>query len=478
MRISVITFAACLSACSLVLPASDHQGGVIDAGERDFGVVDAAHDANDARDADVDAGECQSNVQCDPSGLIACIGGECRWCAESREVATGTPADTHPRTPLHTLIVPPDGESPAGLVLSYGTPHTASFDTVYIVRQALDATTIDTSGDALLTVGDLLPADMQASAGRFFGFAMVNTPGGPPQDVSWTSFNSRPSGFTYARFFGHGNFLAYEPHTVTSYDEPLSAINLPEPAIVESDAGLIYVARTKANFVSTAASLRSRTSTANLNEFSGSTVPLGDQPMSASGAFVAFGANASLDVLLWNPNRDVAPSTITAPGRSTRPVLAGGEGGVYYLAYGVDTTLEVQRATCADPASTATCHFSHFTTIATGGAIVDAPAMRLLSGRVVIAMREASSENDRVTLRVLRTTGDAYSFTLNSTNGADYAVVDEQLASAFVHDDVDLAVADIPTLGPQIVVTFLRGEPAPATTPRLLGIARFPACQP
>lgn len=478
MRIVLLTLTAWLSACSLVLPASEHQGGVVDAGARDLSIVDATPDAHDASDADVDAGECQSNVQCDPSGLIACIGGECRWCAESREVATGTPATTHPSPPLHTLIVPPDGASPAGLLLSYGNPLTATADRVFIVRQALEATTLDTSGDALFDPTGTLPVDMQSSAGRFFGLAMVNTPGGSPQDVSWTSFTVRPSGFTYSRFFGHGSFFTNDPHTVTSYDEPLAGIYLPEPAIVESDTGLIYVARTKANFVATAASLRSRTSTASLNEFNGPTVPLGDQPMSASGAFVAFSANASLDVLLWNPNRDVAPSAVSAPGRSTRPVLAGGDAGVYYLAYGVDTTLEVQRAACADPASTATCHFSHFSTIATGGAIVDAPAMRLLSGRLVIAMREASTGNDRITLRVLRTTGDAYAFTMNATNGGGYAIVDDVPPSDFVHEDVDLAVADIPTLGPQIVVTFLRGEPAPATTPRLLGIARFPACQP
>ncbi|MBK8169923.1 MAG: hypothetical protein IPK60_06225 [Sandaracinaceae bacterium] len=484
MKASLTVLSALLASCSLVLPASDHQGGSVDAGADDMGPRDSGADAR----VDAGAPECTGNAECDPSGLITCLAGRCVWCVTSPAVATGIPFGAHAREPLHTLIVPPDTSShPARVLVSYATGDGPG-DGPHLVRTDLENMHVGEGSGDVYDVLSAVPSATRTNYEALFGFAFraQTSTTGDDQQVYWTAYAVRNAvlgdlGPRHSQLYAVGDFFSSAEHDVYQTDLALGLRYLAEPAITNEGDDARFVGRVlhMVGNNSLGAAARnggsSRTST-------DVRIPAGYAPMSAAGAFVAIGALGSTDVVLWNPDDGSAPESIITAGRSTRPALATSDGTNYYLAYGAGSTLYVRHAVCTRDVSS--CNFEMFGRVETSATSLSALALQVLHGHPILVSREANASTDDVVVRMFREDGTLYPNVIDATAGGgetvavDAIVVDTQSAAASTHADVDLAVADFDSLGPRVVVSYLRGEPSPATTPHLIGLARISSCQP
>lgn len=470
-----------LTACSLVFPASDHQGGT----SRDSG-VDAAADAG--VDMTVDAGpECTEDFECDTTGMISCIEGECVLCHAPLVVAAGTPADKFPIRPLHSLILPGGMESSSPRVLvSYATGDEPG-DVPALIRMGIDDATFGTNVGDFFPVLGALSSQAREDIRNVFGFAMTRDPDADDDDptVYWTTYAVASSTSRHSRFMAFGDFFSSVSHSAHSTDAPLTETFVAEPAILMSNDTANFISRTQVTLPGTTGPTntlrRSTIEGSGEASYTSLLVPSYFSDIAASGHLVAMGARDSSDVLIWDPDHASAPLTVQASGRGTRPALATEDGVTYYLAYTAGPNLYVLRGTCTGAVDT--CSFAEFGRAVlphtTDGNGMFGPAIQVLGGHVFVAVSELRDAQPRLSLRAFRSDGTLYPTIAVAPSGmrtrGDAVTVDE-LDEASRHEDVSLALLGGDAGASRAVVSYLRSD-QDEETPNVIGIARVRACE-
>lgn len=473
MKSFALITASLLTGCSLVFPASDHQGGT----PRDAG---ADMTMPDDMTMSVDAGpECTQDSDCDPEGAIACVSGACTFCYAPMVVATGTPASAHPIMPLHSLIVPAAaGSSDSRLIVSYAAGDHAG-DVPSLIRMAIDDTMFGTTADDAFPVLSALSPDDRTGIAQLFGFAMNvdRRAGATDSTVYWTSYAvSSGAGMTQSRFVAHGDFFSNVPHAAVSNDAAVAETFLAEPAVLMMGATPTYVARTHSEAIPVAPtnSLRGFANGGGAQtNYTGPEVPAAFSELSASGNLAAMGVKDSTDVLVWNPATPDGPLVVPVASRTSRAVLATEDSVTYYLAYAAASTLSVLRAEC--PGDPSACSFTRFASVALPSTdMISMPAIQVLGGHVFVATRESTNDENRVVLRAFDTDGSVFPASGDDVLGGNVIRIDTR-APAIGYDDVALSVIGGGASAARLVVSYLRNGSS-ASSPNVIAIARLRSC--